>query len=110
MVLNFVAIRLSNWGTFGHPTPPPHSDSSWPRIFTNPFVTSQTIEVLNKKANSFSDKNGFSEPPIGVMSLSYYEGTSQLKEAIKELMPFAKMDCYYLSIFVQSVFLVLEAM
>lgn len=33
---------------------------------------------------------------MGVMSLSYYEGTSQPKEAIKELMPFAKMDCYYL--------------
>lgn len=53
--------------------------------------------MLNQKANSFSDKNGFSEPPMGVMSLSYYEGTSQLKEAIKELMSFAKMDCYYLS-------------
>lgn len=45
----------------------------------------------------FLKKSGVSEPPVGVMSLSFYEGTSQLKEAIRDLMPFAKMDCYYLS-------------
>ena len=97
MVLNFVAIRLSSPSTVRHPTPPPHSASSCPKIFTNPSVTSQAIWVLNQKVNSFSDKNVFSEPPMGVMSFSSYEGSSQRKEAIEELKPFAKMDCYYLS-------------